>query len=119
MGVGEGGRMNLKYRIWNETEKRYLTPDEATVTPDGKIVGWDGAKDDCVVEVWTGMVDAKGVEICEGDIVRSKHGNATVNWDADECKFYMRDDGKHSRMLFNKFTVVLVNIIGNIHEGVK
>jgi hypothetical protein len=45
--------MKLKYRIWNETENRYLTPDEATVTPDGRIVGWDGAKDDCVVEVWT------------------------------------------------------------------
>lgn len=111
--------MKLKYRIWNEAEQRYLKPDEATVTADGKIVGWDGAKDDCVVEVCSNYMDVDGVEAFEGDVVNTSFGRGVVYWDKNEFLFRLRPAAGNNYGVFITNIIAALEIIGNIREGVK
>lgn len=97
--------MQHEYRIYDKLEKQYVTdPENGTFA-----ISMEGCLFNCkehygcilvdstryLIEWCTGLVDCKGVEIYQNDIIRSFYSDGTlcrhvIEWNSSEAKFVGR-----------------------------
>lgn len=102
----------LKFRAWDKWRKEMISPK------DGDFIAWHGPSNwkDCYeVMQFTGLLDSKGVEIYEGDIVRKEYkhhvGMAEVRYDPNFAGYHP--------FVYNgggEYEPDDCEVIGNIHQ---
>ena len=103
----------LKFRVWDIERKEYRKYFDFCHSPDGIWVTNDGHNMDDAIELFiieqsTGLIDSKGVEVFEGDIVKwsdpRKSGSMvnTVEWCEDYAGFIPFHDAEEFEKVGNK-----------------
>lgn len=92
------------------------------LTPTGEWVFWDARhpmNEDvilCTVCMSTGIEDANGVLIYEGDIVEILGSKATVKWKDEFATFVMIEHKRFDELVLSVYTSKNIHVEGNIHE---
>jgi len=98
----------IKFRAWHDGQMLYEDWSMNVFRTIGDILKFD------TVMQYTGLKDANGVEIYEGDIVLTMHGVMAVEWNDDACLMQF-DDG--SPINGGEMYGTHKTIIGNIYEN--
>ena len=123
-------KREILFRGWNKKNKRWLNGYYFAyrgyhfISPDDKVNPLDTYEDYVIdadtVGQYTGLKDAKGKRIFEGDIIESNGSRYVIQYDEEEAKFVAAHE-KLSFLMYginqqwiNKWKKV---IIGNIHEN--
>jgi len=106
--------MQIKYRVWDKTERRfvpgepaYLISQNLLLSPDGSLYRWwlksstlaPADKDRYEVSLWTGYTDKNGRLIYEGDLLRmevpptGRTELALTTWDEQLGRWIFRGKG--------------------------
>jgi hypothetical protein len=125
----------MKYRIWDKVNKKYLPKNTRYyVAQDGNVIVEDRGgfattinQDNYTVELSTGLLDAKGVEIYDGDTVKIiedyEETICNIKWFGDEA--YPAFDVDDNELAINCggnylsyawANDVNIEIIGTIHD---
>jgi len=118
-----------KFRVW-DGEEMHEPPHDYVIQDDGKVVrldwgqaGVDYIGRDLRVEVmhYTGLTDAEGIEIWEGDIIQSNQSVCLVRWDEKHTEFKIDGQfnllGKFSHNLGGYHANSNTRVIGNRYES--
>ncbi len=97
--MGEKMR-EIKFRIWIESEKIFITPLEVEDYSIGDLI----TNPDYQLEQFTGLKDSKGRDIYEGDLVKEPEGTEPV--------IYVH--GSYEPISYYKCE--FLTVVGNIHE---
>lgn len=113
----------LKFRAWNQTHKRFFNPLEDRNYTFKHFIN----KPIFPVEQFTGLLDQKGKEIYEGDLVKFElveeydltgqdEFTGTIEWDEEDTGFFICSHTErfpHIKLWFTNY----LEVIGNIHEN--
>ena len=107
----------IKFRAWDKVNKNMLY-DVST----GTVTIWykeiSSKSQNCVFMQYTGLKDANGKDIYEGDIVKySPSGLYQVKWQEEKTGFYPFIDDNDSLYHTNGIGSSNVEVIGNIYEN--
>ena len=113
----------FRSRAWSTKYNLFLA--EVEIYSDGSFTAdyrrEDGAlvsqnMDECIVEQSTGLGDANGVEIFEGDVVYvAGIGNMVVEYDQSVAGMRFKDDDQD--LDYQEVIEDLERVIGNIHQN--
>lgn len=124
--------MNLNdrftFRLWSNRLKRYLGQSPCIGLEEGFFANVHTLEDNQVIEQCTGLRDKNRKLVFEGDILKVKGGYWEVCW-CNTLASFMFDDysydenGKYTgdgnlQTIFDT-EICEMEIVGNIHEGVK
>jgi hypothetical protein len=126
--------MNISFRVWDEITRSYSGGDLWSINASGELYYGNAIWTDGVVELFTEMLDKNKVKIFVGDIVRYKRQYINCNNEIyiqcfdSEIKF--KTDGflvngtvdiieYESEITEDMFPDFELEVIGNIHEGIK
>jgi len=109
----------IKFKIWDKENKKF-TDDDIYMDKNGNLgrVQDDGfyCEDTFIPLRFTGLLDKKGDDIYEGDILHNKYDkfNYEIMWDDNSACWSLGKDGQPlSKYKLNEFW----DIIGNIYEN--
>jgi uncharacterized phage protein (TIGR01671 family) len=132
-------RREIKFRAWHETQRAYysaevLGEDQLTLSVDGRglvnVHSGDRRLSEFAVtmvpEQFTGILDSKGIEIYEGDIVR------IVRWKDSDDEAQVIGDVYFEKGMFKiqngnaiagtdvigQFKPETLEVIGNVHKNI-
>ena len=101
----------MKYRVWDELARAYVT--------DVHVCPGDNSED-CerfVAELYTGLKDKNGKEVCEGDIVEYEGDFGTDQY--PDMRTFTVSVGFDGGAFYpvSEIPMRIVAVIGNIHEN--
>jgi len=120
----------IKFRAWDNIDKRMITVNGMIATKLGAVVSENTLEDDMVyisdyeLMQYTGLEDKNGKEIYEGDIVAIEmYNNVSDKWDKihnGEVKYcedrFLATYGDTGRCSLS-FLPTHIEVIGNIYEN--
>ena len=123
----------FKFRIFSKVEKRYISTERFVLNQDGELVEpnytfygdihFSHPTENLIVEQCTGLKDANGKFIYEGDILIGDEGNskAFVENDLNLARFVVRvshrDGSSFTAGIMGGITEGFLRVVGNIHEN--
>jgi hypothetical protein len=123
-------KREIKFRAWHISQKRFIDINGMSmwfgkterigtvygVTEQGVLREYD--IDEVELEQFTGLKDASGVDIYEGDILLTEDGVFTVNWNTKYASFCINKNGWMFSHFFDEaLTPNQCEVIGNIHQN--
>lgn len=129
----------LKFRVWNKANNRYLRRDSTGIDNLGNIIDFENCDEDnrgvhkvrvlgkndmgFTTEQYTGLHDKNGKEIYEGDILsiprrkdKKKDKLYTVVWHKTHARLnFANTNGEFGEISIGK--IMRSQIVGNIHEN--
>lgn len=126
----------IKFRAWDDKNKKYwFSDDEAYLLKEYNGVLHlvedenfyrEGCKEYYKIsdklQQFTGLTDKNGKDIYEGDILNMENGTRnpyTVSWDNDLFAFLIDGASPMGNPQFMSLYKDDIEVIGNIHEGIK
>lgn len=108
----------IKFRAWDKKNKEFFVTENLLLRLDGYLFDRENEEELHNVEIqqFIGILDKKGIEIYEGDIMfnqNDKH-NYQVMWDDNNSYFMLgKNGGQLSKYVLGEFW----EVIGNIYEN--
>jgi hypothetical protein len=115
----------VKFRCWDKKYSQFSEEPffRIMISKDGQVYNsendkWTVHGDRYVIDFWTGLVDSKGVEIYEGDIVSAVgYKPMLVTWNNRFASFCVKNEEWMFQHWFGEaIEGNEVEVIGNIHQ---
>lgn len=122
----------FKFRVFNKRENKYLDTADLYIDSNGTLCEYryvfgtsevvhDIETSNLVIEQCTGLKDADGKIIYEGDVLQTPSCRYCVKYDNKTCGFVCDEylDGCPALLLHSDLASKKYRVIGNIHENPK
>jgi len=118
----------IKFRAWDKFSEKWLDIEEYVIDPEdgavGEVSGYEivDVNYDAILEQYTGINDKNGVDIYEGDYIRTKSNIYKVEWFNTAFWAIPEDGNGSSQPIYRLYeyedgTAYRLEVIGNIHEN--